>query len=135
MPRVKWDDIEDQDGATIIPDGEYLCRVKEVTPDTGNKGEEVWRLDLEITSGDYGGEIIFDRLFFTEKGLKRVKLVCNRLGIETTGEADLRPSDLIGKDAYVTCLQSEYVARDGSTKKNMKIPFDGYKSISDDIGF
>lgn len=132
MPEVNWDDVEDNEGGgdfTPLADGEYTCMVAKVEDGTTKKGDVMWTLELRVCEGPNMGRKVFDRLFFSEKALPRVKLVYSRFGLKTDGSAMLIPSDLEGRKAIVTVYADSYSDKDGKEKPTNTIPFDGYAEI------
>lgn len=130
MPVIDFSQIKDEQGRSLLPDGTYLCRVLDVVPEQTKAGDECWRLDLEVIEGDYAKRRIFDRLVFSEKALPRVKFICSRLGLDTSGEVDLRLEHLLDRIACVTVFTEEIVSNDGLKKKVNKVPWDGYTAVA-----
>jgi hypothetical protein len=157
--KINWDDINDQEDFSPVPDGRYLCQCKEVkdTDQSGNTltdrhGNERWNLNFEIAEGEYKGRAPFwDNIYFesdNQKVQQRLKLVCSRLGVVTKGKnAALAPDDLIGKRVWINTYQDTYEVElkddNGSplldengnpkTKTRTKnvIPFDGYEAVNE----
>jgi hypothetical protein len=112
-------------GYPPIPEGPYRSKIVEVkTNCTSSKGNEQWKIRWEISEGTYRGRLLFDDFTFSEGGLKKVKLVCDRIGIDVTGEVELTADMLLGKEAIVTTFHEPY---DGQIRN--KIGFDGYESV------
>lgn len=132
MPRIDFTAVEDAQDFTPIPDGEYRCRVAEVEETATQMGDDMWNVELEVVEGEYAGRRIFDRLVFSDSALKRVKLVCRELGIDVSGEVDLVPETIRGRDCIVTVVTEEYENRNGETKRANRVPFTGYRSVGDD---
>ena len=82
--------------------------------------------------GEHEGRKIFDNMVFSEKALKRVKLICSRLGLDVSGELDLTPDMLKGRACLVTVETQEYVNDEGRNKKRNVVPFAGYERIETD---
>jgi hypothetical protein len=131
--KVNWDSIEEGSAHEPLPPGEYTVVVTDVSPKQAKSGDEYWRLELSVIAGKHSGAIITDSIFFTDKGWKRVKLVCSRLGVDTTGEKDFTTQDLIGKKAVVTVTIEEREYQ-GKKYKDNKIPFAGYEKYSVPLG-
>jgi hypothetical protein len=123
MPRVNFATVPDPDVYEVIPAGRYLVKIAEIqTERTKEHGDEMWRMTQEIVDGPYRGRRIFDRITFSDSGLKRVKLVCSRFGLDTSREVDLQPDMLLGCVAMATVSIGEYQGR-----KRNEIPFAGYE--------
>ena len=71
-------------------------------------------------------------MFFSQAALKRVKLICARLGLDVSGEIDLTPSLITGRTCYVTVGIEEYEDHQGNLKKRNVVPFAGYERADAD---
>ena len=80
-----------------------------------------------VDSGPHRGRYIFDNMVFSDAALKRVKLICSRLGIDTSRELDLTPDLIKGRSCYVTVETEEYEDQEGNTKQRNVVPFAGYE--------
>lgn len=129
MPRINFSTVEDAKTFTPIPEGRYLCEVNSIEQTTTSNGNEMWNLRLKILEGPCSGRCVFDRLVFTPAAMKRIKLVCARLGIDTSGELDLTPKMLRDRTAYVTVQIEDYVDDEGKERSRNRIPFDGYEAV------
>lgn len=125
-PQVNFDDVPDPEDFSPVPPGRYECRISDVEEATSKNGNLMWNLTLTIEDGEYYGRRIFDRLVFAEKALPRVKLVCQRLGLDTEGTVDLVPSMLRGKKAIVSVEIETYTNDAGEERKRNVVPFSGY---------
>lgn len=134
MPRIDFDTIEDAKGFEPVPEGAYLCRVDSIKESVTRGGDEMWALRLAITTGPYAGRLVFDNLPFSPKGLKRVKLFCSALGLDTAGEIELTPDLLIGRTCRVEVRVEEYVDEKGQEKERNAVPFAGYAPVETEEG-
>lgn len=134
MPKIDFNDIPENDDFNPIPEGKYLCRLEAIEEKSTKKGDEMWSLRLEVQDGEYNGRVIFDNMVFSSAAMKRVKLICSRMGIDTSGEVDLSPADLQGRMVIVETVIEEYTANDGSQKKRNTVPFAGYHKYDGDAG-
>ena len=137
---VDWDNVPDSEGGyEPIPEGEYLVTVRVVTEEQTRSGKDCWKLKLWITEGPYKDKTIFDRLFFTEKALSRVKFVYSRFGLKTEGVGNIDTEDLVGRSAMVTVLQSKFIGDNGREQTGNEVPWDGYTAVDkkedDDLPF
>ncbi len=126
MPRIDFNRVDDVQDFSPLPDGRYLCRLAEVEEAATQYGDEMWKLRFVVESGPHRGRYIFDNMVFSEAALKRVKLICSRLGIDVSGELDLTPNLLKGRSCYVTVETEEYEDYEGNTKQRNVVPFAGY---------
>lgn len=129
MPRIDFSTVEDAKGFDPVPEGTYLCRVDSIKESVTRGGDEMWALRLAIVDGPHKDRCVFDNLPFSPKGLKRVKLLCGALGLDTTGEIELTPNLLIGRTCRVEVNLEEYVDEKGQTKETNTVPFAGYSPV------
>ncbi len=134
-PVVDFPSTPDADEFSPIPEGQYLCKVIESKKlDNTAKGFEQWQLTFEVVDAksEYCGKRFWDRLFFSEGGMPRVKLICSRLGIDVTKKIDLEPEMLLEKFVNIEVIidEYEYEGEDGKKKgKRNKVPFAGYEEV------
>jgi hypothetical protein len=129
MPRIDFSKIDDIQDFSPLPAGQYLCRLVEVKLASTISGDEMWKIRFTVESGEYSGRCIFDNLVFSPAAMKRVKLICSRLGLDTSRELVLEPSSIIGRTAYVSVEIEEYEDQEGNTKKRNVVPFAGYDRV------
>ena len=137
MPKIDFSTVEDVQDFTPLPKGKYRCQLVEVEEATTQSGYEMWKIRFEVTEGEFNGRFIFDNLFFSDKGLKRTKLLCNRLGLDVSGELDLTPDKIKGLACYVEVDVEEYEDSNGQTKPRNVVPFAGFHRVEevDDLPF
>ena len=126
MPRIDFNRVDDVQDFSPLPDGRYLCRLAEVEEAATQYGDEMWKLRFVVESGPHRGRYIFDNMVFSDAALKRVKLICSRLGLDVSRELDLTPALIKGRSCYVTVETEEYEDYEGNTKQRNVVPFAGY---------
>jgi len=129
MPKIDFTKIEDAQDFSPIPDGKYLCKLIEIEESETQNGDEMWKLRFEVAQGDHAGRLIFDNLVFSEAAMKRVKLICSRLGVDTSGEIELTPEMLKNRECLISVLTEEYEDSEGNPKKRNVVPFAGYERV------
>ena len=127
MPKIDFSRIDDVQDFQPLPDDDYLCRLSEIEEASTTQGDEMWKLRFEVLQGEYKGRRIFDNLVFSEAAMKRVKLICSRLGLDVSGELDLTPGMIEGRTCYVTTEIEEYEDSEGRIKRRNVVPFAGYE--------
>jgi hypothetical protein len=128
MPRIDFNNVGDVQDFSPLPDGKYLCRVADVEEAATQYGDEMWKLRFAVDSGPHRGRYIFDNMVFSDAALKRVKHICSRLGLDTSGELDLTPELIKGRSCYVTVNSEEYEDQEGNKKVRNVVPFAGYET-------
>lgn len=127
MPKVDFTKVDDVQDFTPIPDGKYPCRLADIEEARTHSGDEMWRMRFQVAEGPHAGRIVFDNLVFSDAAMKRVKLICSRLGIDVSGELDLEPGMLKGRTCLLTVQTEEYEDNEGRPRKRNVVPFAGYE--------
>lgn len=127
MPKINFDEIEDVQDYTPIPEGRYLCRLAEIEEAKTQNNDEMWNVRFEVVEGTHKGRVVFDRMVFSDAAMKRVKLICSRLGINVSGPVNLTPEMLKGKTCLLTVEIEEYLDEHQKAKKRNVVPFAGYE--------
>lgn len=128
MPEVNFDVEEAANYEITVPPGKYLVRCDEIRETFTKENNECWNLTLTIIHGEHKGNQIYDPLFFTERAMPRVKLVCHRLGgLEGTGYVTVNTTDLLNKSCYVAVVEKEDDFNAG--KMVNKVAYAGYYAI------
>lgn len=87
------------------------------------KGDIQWKMRVEILDGEHASREIHDYLTFSEGGLKRIKVLASRIGLDITGPIDMEPEDLDGS-FWIIEVDSHEVAQEASGQvKNSKYMF------------
>ena len=118
MPRIDFNKVGN---AGPLPDGEYLCRIERVECSQSQYGDEMWNMRLAVQGGPHAGRVIYDNLAFSAESLPRVKLLCACIKLDLSGELDLTPEMLRGRDVRVRVGTEKYQGR-----ARNKVFFDGY---------
>ncbi len=130
MPKINFSKVDDVHDFSPIPPGKYLCRLAEIEESSTQHGDEMWKLRFEVAEGQYVGRYIYDNMVFSDQALKRVKLICSRLGLDTSREIDLTPKLLEGRTCILTVEVEDYEDHEGKTKKRNTVAFAGYERTS-----
>lgn len=87
------------------------------------KGDIQWKMRVELLDGPALGREMLDYLTFSEGGLKRIKVLAARIGLDITGPIDMEPEDLDGS-YWIVDVDSHEVAQEASGQiKNSKYMF------------
>lgn len=131
MVKFDFSKVEEVEDFVSVPDGDYACRVAEVRERKGEDGVDRWSIRLEVDDGPFAGRTAaWDNLNWSEKGVRRVKMILGRLGFPVQGEIDVNPEDLIGRRAIVTIQAQEY--QDQQTGRRIvrsQVPYMGYQEV------
>lgn len=130
MINLDWNSVSDDDG-TLLPEGKYLVRVIGVREKTTRSGDVMWQLTLSVQDGEHEGAHLWDNVIFSQKALRRAKLIFSSLGFITEGEQELTPDMLKGRRCIVSVLVEEYEGRERNA-----VAFWGYESVpEEDVPF
>lgn len=122
--------IEDIDSFVSIPEGRYLCRIAEVREGVARDGSARWSLRLEVAQGEYAGRTAgWDSVTWSDRGIRRVKHVLETLGLNVSGQVEIAPNDLLGREVIATFQSEEREdAFTGRRVLRLRVPYAGYQS-------
>jgi hypothetical protein len=124
--RINFGGVKDAtDVKELIPEGDYVCRVKKVEESSTKHGDAMWKLRFQVANGDHANRVIFDNLVFSEAGLPRAKLILKRLGFDVSGELEFEPGDLVDKYVMITVEHKT----NNKGKLRAEVPFAGYQAV------
>jgi len=133
--RIEACDGTDVDDFVVVDDGEYRMRVGEVRAvETGN-GRAAWMLRMELADGELAGRTaVLDWLNFTDRGLRRVRMVLAALGFDVTVSMDVEPGQLLGRTAMVQiATQESQRESDGRLLRRSRVAYDGWRPAAGDL--
>lgn len=110
-------------GEKVTVPGVYSVQVKHATTKVREDGAEEWMLLCEVVGGvESKGKIIFENLYWTERGTARCLDVIEALGVEVPDKGDkaYTPDMLVGKTANVELIAS------GKEAYPVKSKYDGW---------
>lgn len=87
------------------------------------KGDIQWKMRVEILDGEHASREIHDYLTFSEGGLKRIKVLASRIGLDITGPIDMEPEDLDGSFWIIDVDSHEVAQETNGQVKNSKYMF------------
>jgi len=100
-----------------------------VTPTTAKTGKQMWKLKFAVRNGRFEGRHLVDFLFFTDKALPRVKILCSALKVDASGLCDLTPEMLTNRSCRVTVYSKDYRDGTGTTQCRNHVTYDGFEAI------
>lgn len=125
------DDSSVEKGGDAIPLGEYVCEVVGAEEKHTQAGQPYFNFGLKVVEGEYTGRYLgFDKLFFSERAIKRAKYILTRLGFDTSGDLDIEAESLNGHFAIVKnkhtpkCPACNYDVAPAETKGLVKCTHD-----------
>ena len=129
--QIDLSQVENIEDLRAVPPGEYVCRVAEARESQSPAGHVRWGLRWEVVRGDWVGRTAcWDSLHWSERGLPRVKFVLQMLGVDVTGQLDLKPEALNGKEAVVLVQPEEREdSVTGIRRMTNRVPFAGYAPV------
>ena len=128
--RIDFNNVDTDESYASVPDGTYVCRVRDVKEALSREGSPRWWYRLEVAEGEYAGRTAaLDGLTFSEKGLRRVKGVLQRMGFDTSGVLDLTAADLEGVLVRVSVATELREEDSGRRVERMRVPYMGYEPV------
>lgn len=131
MPKVNFPDVPDAQNFSPLPEGKYLCKIIEIDETTTRNDDEMWKLHFKVIKGESRGRHLIDNLVFSKAAMGRVKLICSRLGLDTSQEIDVMPKLLLERKCYLMVEIQDYINDKGQNRKRNVIPFSGYEIYED----
>ncbi len=129
---LDFDDREQVTDYISIPAGTYLCRITDVRERVTRNDDALWALKLVVAEGEFTGrDAAWDNLVFSSRGLNRVKTVFQALELPSDGKIQIDPSDMVGKEVFVTVRPAEYLSAEGSMIRRNEVPYDGYQAVAE----
>jgi len=132
MPMANLGDVEDAKEFPLIPAGEYICKVEVIKEKMSGAGNKVWRIQLNITEGDWMGSNIFDNLTWSAGTLPRIKNFFRAIEYDVEKKEDVEyiPDMAIGKLVRVVAKveKGEYK---GKATEQTRVEFARYGRIED----
>lgn len=133
MPKIDFKTIDDVVDFTPLPAGKYACKLADVEEASTQYGDEMWKLRFQVMEGPHAGRFIFDNMVFSEAAMKRVKLICSRMGLDVSGELDLTTEMVKGRACLITVQTEEYEDEEGKKKSRNVVPFAGYEPFKGEV--
>lgn len=133
MPRLNIDFTDVGDGFSIPPEGDYVCKVKSITLEDGNKGKYL-KWTLVIGTGPEKGSQVFHNTTLVPAGLFNLRNTIIACGFDVPKSVvQINTDNYIGKIVGITVSHREY-ERDGQKKKAAQVA-DIYRVVKGDKGF
>ena len=135
MPEVDFDQYDEASNFAPLPEGDYNVELDKIEEKSTGSGDEMWSLRFVVMDEPHKGRYIFDNMVFTQAAMGRVKLICSRLGINTSGTVNLTTDHLKGKRCRLVGVTiGEYEDYEGNMRKKNEVPFAGYEKYGDEEG-
>lgn len=134
--KMNFKGVPEAEDFNVLPDGKYLATCEEIRetnkdgePLQTKDGDPMWEAVLVTKGGDNAGRKIYDRWVFSERALKRIKLICSRfdLGLNLDGEVSVEPQMFVGRDIVITVETETYSGHDGKERKRNIVTYAGYE--------
>lgn len=133
MPRLNIDFTDVGDGFSIPPEGDYVCKVKSITLEEGNKGKYL-KWTLVIGTGPEKGSQVFHNTTLVPAGLFNLRNTIIACGFDVPKSVvQINTDNYIGKIVGITVRHREY-ERDGEKRKAAQVA-DIYRVVKTDRGF
>ena len=116
MAKFKADFTNVGDGFTLVPEGDYICKVAKITVEQGDKGKYL-KWELVIGLGEYKGQKLFHNTSLLPQALFNLRNTILALGVNVPKSAfTVDTESYIGKILGCTVTHREY-KKDGQNKK------------------
>lgn len=125
MPKVNWNQVEDQDFSPI-PEGEYEASIENVEVKETQRGDEMWAVRFNIEGPNYKGRKVFTNLVFNDGGYGNIKKLYSAI-FGTKLPKNCETSDIEGEKVIIDVIITEF-----GGKKYNHISYAGFKSASEE---
>lgn len=125
MPSIDWKNVTENE-FVLLPEGDYTVVIESVEIKQTTKQDEMWRLKMNITEGQFAGQKIFTNLIFNEGGYGNIKKLYSVI-FGSKLPKNCETSDIIDEKITVSVVHTEY---NGKTYAN--VAYAGFKSVDDD---
>lgn len=127
MPEVDFPNTEEASSFSLVPKANYLCELVKIEEQLTKHKDVLWRLHFKIIEGEYSGSYIFDNMVFSQAAMKRVKLICSRLGLDVSTKINLIPEMILHKRCILSVTIEKYTDSQGNIKEKNVVPYAGYE--------
>lgn len=121
------DQQEDRGEFEVLPPGIYEVKLREVTPQDGQKAP-YWKWEFEIVEDDYKGRRLWMNTSLSEAALWKFKEVFKAFGVSPDTDTD----ELI--DEHIMAVVSQSIIQSGNRKGEMGNNVDNVRPVGDDDG-
>lgn len=103
---VDLTDVQDQ---SLMEDGTYRVRCKDVKQDVSKGGNPMFVWDFEVSEGRYAGRVLKVFTAITPAAMWKVAETVQALGVGETGKVvKFKRSDVVGKECGAVVERTEY---------------------------
>ncbi len=128
MPKVDWNSVEDSN-YTLIPEGKYVVRIEIIEEKKTQKGDEMWKLKLNIEEGEFAGKKLFTQLVFNDGGYGNIKKLYSAI-FGSKLPKNCETTDLIDEKVAADVIITEY-----NSKKYNNIAYAGFSAVDEEEAF
>lgn len=116
-----------ESGGTLVPEGQHLCRVQEVTHELGeSSGQPYLKWKYQVATGPAKGGILFDNTSLQPQALWKLKGLLESMGIAVpSGKMKLVLAQYVGKTVGVEVMHEEYQGKTKSRVASYMAPGSG----------
>ena len=100
--RIDFSGVKDNGGFSLVEEGGYNARVTRLEKKTSQTGNLYLSIGFTITDeGDGKGRQIWENYPLSEKALWKFKQLLDAAGLDTEGEVEFNPGDLMGQEVHI----------------------------------
>ena len=112
-----YDDFEEQEGFSILPDGTYMFEIAEKEDTYSSKGDVMINITLRCIEEDRSGALVWDRILIplpespSHKVIGRTKRFLHSIGEPYQGNFDVDTDNWVGKTIEAKISKGEWNGR------------------------
>jgi len=97
-----------ESGGRPVPDGSFKAEITSFEQEESSTGNDMIVCKFKILQGKGKGTTVYDNLSLQPQALFRLKSLCEALGIDADGAADLDPDDFVGQEVILDIENETY---------------------------
>lgn len=133
MAKFNVDFTGVSEGFTLLPEGDYICKVSKITVEDGNKGKYL-KWELVVGTGPSKGQKLYHNTSLTPQALFNLRNTIVALGIDVPKQAfNIDTDKYVGKIVGVTVVHATFT-KDGKEKTKAEIA-DLWRAMKTDAGW
>jgi hypothetical protein len=131
--KIAWDKEEAGGGRFRFKEADYHVRIAKAEYGRSKERDTPYiEFTFKFKDGRYKGEKITESLYLTAKSLRRLRTLCEVVGIKVPKKAArLDLTKFRGKELGITLEDDEYKNNKGKKVKRSRVAFDGFMTVED----
>jgi len=134
--KVNLEDINVNASYETLPAGTYTVRLSDYGIKTAQTGNEYMNCEFVVTTGEYEGRKLWDKIVFTLTALWKLKALALAVKYPQSNGTDVETDDIFGfaqgVDVKVKVIVDKFIGKSGSEQTSNKIDAYLFEEVRDD---